>query len=427
MVKLKCQECGAALSWDGKSEVAACPCCNVQYLIHPRSDVFRRGRDPYTGAGEVQGIPIVPGNDCSGLCPAESFVPKGWKVAARQASDEYYGDHAANPFVVEAQFDAPDGAAVILFRGSNVYTDRKLSRVPLIKQIDVLGSYMRVGAPFDAEQYCDYLLQRDLLPSSGRKLRVETADAAELERQRTICGNYWSQGFSRAVSDWKRVVDEITDREGRRRLAAVETRVNDLHKSGMPMPAGGLFGMMGQMFPTDEHYWETQYEFLFVAEPSQYDALLPTAQKINESIRYTDDLERIRQSLLQFLGNLKTQTAMAVHQQEMASWDRQQQIVSDTHNYTMNVMHEMNANTAATHQRVANLRSEAIRGVNTYYTARPGYGNPDVVEADVRWDRVWQNTADPSVFAASESCWLEPGVDFEPLTRTNGDYGGKAF
>ena len=88
----------------------------------------------------------------------------------------------------------------------------------------------------------------------------------------------------------------------------------------------------------------------------------------------------------------------------------------------MNVMHQMNANTAATHQRVANLHSESIRGVNTYYTAQSGAGIPDVVEADVRWDNVYQSTVDPSIFVASESYWLEPGVDFEPLIRTNGQY-----
>ena len=113
---------------------------------------------------------------------------------------------------------------------------------------------------------------------------------------------------------------------------------------------------------------------------------------------------------------------MAMHQQHMASWDRQSQILRDTHDYTMNVMHEMNANTAATHERVANLRSEAICGVNTYYNANPGFGSPDIVEADVKWDHVYQSNRAPDVFAASERIWLEPGTDFEELRKTNGNY-----
>jgi hypothetical protein len=94
----------------------------------------------------------------------------------------------------------------------------------------------------------------------------------------------------------------------------------------------------------------------------------------------------------------------------------------DTHNHTMNTMREMNANTAATHQRVANMHSEMIRGVNTYHAASPGYGRPDVVEADVRWDHVYQNTQNPDVFVSTENIWLDPGVDFEELKRTNGNY-----
>ena len=425
MVILKCQKCGANLQWDGTGNVMRCTNCEAEYMIHPRSEKFRRGReqDAYTGRGEVQGIPIVPGNDCSGLCPLESFAPKGWHICSRQASDEFYGDHASNPFVPETEYVSPDGSARILFRGSNIYTDRKLSRIPLFKQIDVLGSYMRIASPFTAEQYCDYLLQRDIQPVSGNKLRVEEASEAERERQQTICRNYMSQGFSSVVSDWKRVTYEITDRNGQRKTVSVETRVNDAHKAVQPMMGGGLFGsMMWPMAAADEHYWETQYEFIVVSDADKYQALFPTAQKINESLQYTDDLEQIRQSLLQYLQALKNQTAMAVHQQEMASWDRKQQIISDTHNYTMNVMHQMNANTAATHQRVANLHSESIRGVNTYYTAQSGAGIPDVVEADVRWDNVYQSTVDPSIFVASESYWLEPGVDFEPLIRTNGQY-----
>ena len=422
MVRLKCQQCGAGLEWDGLSELVRCGYCGTQYLMHPRDSRFRARTDPFVGSGRVQGIPIAPGGNLSGLCPIESYVPEGWRARAGQAPDDFYGDHAGNPFVVQAEYTSPDGAQV-LFRGSNLYTDRKLSRVPLIKQIDVLGSYMRVGTPFNAEQYCDYLVQRDIAPAAGRKLRVEEADAAERTRQQTLYNSIMSQGPCQVGIDWKRVRYEITDRQGQERLVSVETRVVDTVKSAQPMMGGGLLGrFLGQMPAAGEHYWETQYEFLILADRAVFDRVFPLAQKINESIQYTPDLDRIRQPLLQHLQALKNQTAMAVHQQEMASWDRMQNTVSDTHNYTMNVMHEMNANTAATHQRVANLHSESIRGVNTYYNAQPGYGRPDVVEADVRWDHVYQNRNDPDVFLSSEIHWLEPGVDFEELRRTDGRY-----
>lgn len=424
MVHLKCQQCGAALHWDGQGMVVRCIYCGAEYLMHPREQGAQRQRvNPYLGRGEVQGIPIVEGEDCTGLCPVESYAPKGWRVGCQHASMDYYGDHRNNPFVVQGEYHAPDGSATMIFRGANLYTDQKRSRVPLLQGIDVLGSYLRVANPFSAEQYCDYLAQRDLQSLQIRKLRVEEADAAERERQQTIYRSYMQQGFTQVQSEWKRVYYAFTDQNRRERIAAVETRINDCRKGGAPAMGGGFFGqMMGQMFQTQEHYWETQYEFITVADRDKFEGLRPLAQKVNESIRTTPDLEKIRQSLVQYIQNLRAQAELGMAQERMASWDRRSKIIQDTHNYTMGVMHEMNANTAATNERVANLRSEAIRGVNTYHTANPGNGQPNVVEASVNWDHVYQSSRNPDVYAATEGSWLEPGVDFEELKRTKGDY-----
>ena len=423
MISLKCQQCGAALHWDGRGKVVRCSYCGAEYLMHPREEKFRKQINPYKGTGDIQGIPIIQGNDCSRLCPIQSYAPKGWDVCCRQAPDDYYGDQMGNPFVVEAEYRSPDRSLFILYRGPNLYTDRKLSRIPLMKQIDVLGSYLRIGTPFGAEQYCDYLVQRDIQPLSGQKIRVEEADAAELDRQRTIYDKYANLGFQQITSEWKRVLYSVMDQTQRRKTVAVETRVNDGHKGQQLMSGGGFFGqLIGQMFSNDEHYWETQYEFIVVADEGKYESAFPVIQKINESIREAPDLDRIRQYMIQYLQNLRNQSAMAIHQQEMASWNRRQQILQDTHNYTTGVMREMNANTAATHDRVANMHSEMIREVNTYHTASPGYGRPDVVEADIRWDHVYQNTNNPDQYVATENIWLDPGVDFEELKRTKGDY-----
>ena len=46
-----------------------------------------------------------------------------------------------------------------------------------------------------------------------------------------------------------------------------------------------------------------------------------------------------------------------------------------------------------------------------------------MVEADVRWDHVWQNTQHPEWFAAHEGdAPLEFGVDYEELKNTGGRY-----
>jgi hypothetical protein len=99
-----------------------------------------------------------------------------------------------------------------------------------------------------------------------------------------------------------------------------------------------------------------------------------------------------------------------------ASWDRRRAIIQDKNNYTSNVMHQMMADNAASHNRVANLNSEMIRGVNTYY------GSDGVVEASTMYDHVYQHNQNPDIYAAQVGHYFTPGVDFTELKKTNGDY-----
>ena len=248
MVCLKCQQCGASLRWDGTGRVIRCEYCGTEYCMHPREDLFGQPSvNPFRGRGTVQGIPIGQGNDFGGMIPVESFAPDGWLIRSGQAPDEYYGDYRNNPFVVQAEYAAPDGSARILYRSENLYTDRKLSRLPLIKQIDVMGSLMRISAPFTAEQYCDCLVRRDIRPLSCRRIRVEPANEAELAKQRTIREQYAERGFRQVTCDWKRVLYAAVDSEGKQKVVSVETRINDVYKpSGQPVMSGfpGLFAGM---------------------------------------------------------------------------------------------------------------------------------------------------------------------------------------
>ena len=425
MVRLECQSCGAGLHWDGSSETVRCSYCGAEYLMHPQTERFTRGYvDPFTGTGEVQAIPMQTNSEFPGMYPTKSYVPKGWRVRSRQADPEYYGDHAGNPFVFETEYRSPDNSVFVLLRGGNMYTDRKLSRVPLFHQIDVLGSYLRIGSPFSAEQYCDYIMQRDICPASARKIRVSEAGEKELAKQRKIYSDYMSNGFISLNCEWKRVFYEVNDNTGKRLIVSVETRLCDGYKpSQQPMMGGGMFGMFfGGMANNAQHYWETQYEMLVVAGPDSFDSALRTAEKIFATADVTEDRELIRMQFMQKLQGLQMDTAASIAKADMDSFHRQQGIISSTHSSIMNTIHETNAATSATHQKVANMHSESLRGKNVYETARPGGGVPEHVEADVKWDHVFQNTEQTDIFAASENYWLEPGVDFEELRRSDGNY-----
>jgi hypothetical protein len=154
------------------------------------------------------------------------------------------------------------------------------------------------------------------------------------------------------------------------------------------------------------------------------------ARRIRDTIEVLplmeQEIARLREQLMMqvYRDDAALSDVMAqANREQMASWDRRQQIVRDASDYGSSVMHQMQQSNAATMDRVNNLRSESIRGGNTYYTQSPGYGVPDVVEADVGWDHVYQNTQRPDVFAASTGAApLEFGVDFEELKQTGGDY-----
>ena len=423
---LQCTQCGAPLEWDGNSKIVRCSYCGAEFLMHPREEKARNGRN-----GDKTGIPMgyIQGTNFQGLCPIESYVPAGWSYGCTIASSEYYGDMSANPIVVEARYSSPDGKALIIYRSSNPYTDRRLSSMPPLPSapmIDAMVSNMRVGTPFDAKSYCDFIVQRDIQVKQGRAIKEESADREELGRWETIRKNYEGQGFSDVRCDWTRKTYSVVNAEGRPKTVCAETRVVDLRRR-QQVPMGGLFGgMMNRMAQTfEEHFWETQYELILAADPDVYDAVFPEYMKINLSLQIRPEFEQMRQFFLQAIQREMAVANQAMAQMaadRMASWDRMSQTIQDTHNYTMGVMHEMQANTAATHDRVANLHSEAIRGVNTYYTGNNGYGEPSVVEADVKWDHVYQNATRPTEFVATRDFMLENGVDFEELKRTNGNY-----
>ena len=129
------------------------------------------------------------------------------------------------------------------------------------------------------------------------------------------------------------------------------------------------------------------------------------------------ETERLRQNILAQARQEQSVIDNAYGQMardQMASWDRKRAIIQSASDYGTQVMHEMQANTARTNDTVANLRSEAIRGVNTYYAQPFGVGNdPRVVEADVQSDRIL-------------SSWLYQAERGQALGWRS-TYGGAAF
>ena len=189
-------------------------------------------------------------------------------------------------------------------------------------------------------------------------------------RQREILESFRQKGFTDGSAEWiRRTYSGINDR-GRKMLVTVETRIISLlRNSVVQVPQfGGFFGM--GMMPTMtaqqrvERFWDSHYEMVLITPEERYQEGYAEFERINNSIRILPAMGQIRSEILAVVNNSLNQMAV----DNMNSMNRRSQIIADTNAYTSNIQHQMISDNAASHNRVANLQSEAIRGVNTYYT-----------------------------------------------------------
>ncbi len=227
---LKCQQCGAQLRWDGRKEIVKCDYCGAQYQMQARP--AQRPQDPHFGYGEVMGIPMnyFEGMNFEGQLAIDAYVPEGWYACVGAASFDNYGDCAGNTLPLEGRFIAPHNRAIVIYRSSNCFTDRRRSPHMPTNEIDMLGTNMRVRKPFTMTEYCDTLLKRDAMPAKAKLVKKEQPDEDELQRMQIVAQNYRSQGFATVSVDWTRRIYEITNRAGEEKKVAIETRFADVHK-----------------------------------------------------------------------------------------------------------------------------------------------------------------------------------------------------
>ena len=190
---------------------------------------------------------------------------------------------------------------------------------------------------------------------------------------------------------------------------------------------GSLFGLGGGVScleqPQVRYVWEIAFMIDVDATPDAFGAACEACRLIRASYEESPEFERAKAQIRDRVTQAQMQQAQAVNaamsqmaRDNAAHWDRMNDIVRDTNDYTTGVMHDMMASNAASHDRVANLNSEMLREVNTYHA------NGGVIEASTSWDHVYQSGEHPDWFVATEGFELRPGIDFEELPRTRGDY-----
>lgn len=454
MKAIICQRCNASLDWDGQSEIVRCAYCGTQYRMHPR----RSGESGVrVGLGTVSEIQTSRGR-YAGHALVRSYIPKGWTVQTNAPEQEA---NLLSPLTVQVIYASPDEDAFVTFTGTRIFNH--LEPAPQNAQMQgqmVMPDRMIALAYRDADAVCDGIISGNPNLSDVRILSVmDTPDAWARDFQQKMLRNNAQAGMLEPGGSWTKKYLTVRDAGGQLWHKQVEAMVNygylpvppqeqmmyqmmmqnrarSMAMSGM---IGGMRGAFGGLMagmaqpqievPQPKLRWAIQY----VVETSAREGAFKTAMEAHEKIRssietlplYERETARIRDTLAM---QMQQDTAVIndalsqMNRDRMASWDRQREIVRSTADYGTNIMREMRESNAETQQRVNNLRSEAIRGVNTFYTASSGFGVPPVVEASTQWDHVYQNTQHPDYFAASEAAPLEFGVDYEELKQTGGNY-----
>lgn len=446
MDQIICPRCGASVHWDGYSKIVKCEFCETEYAMHPRDtgNRMRQGMPEY-GDGTVVPMTIYGDPMIRDRMFMKAYVPSGWRITT--GTIERF-DMMGTPLVPGFRLDAPDKKTFILFRGEAKYkhiepgmmTQHLQDKLDFGTHNPVSPSFYRLKTYMNAQEYCDKMAAEDSgLP--GLTLSDEKrADSAELDRQQKIIANNRQAGFATVMPEWMRRTYTGRTVSGEEMKVVAETRIvlnsrNQLGQMGESLKerstgsgGGFLSGLVNRVAGAvansmDFRIWEVQYELVMVTPASCYEAMLKEFEQVDETTDYLPAVQQIIAEMNAFVESEKMRVAGIVNNAQMqmaaeraASWDRRSAIIQDTNNYTSNIMHQMINDNAASHNRVANLNSEMIRGVNTYY------GSDRIVEASTMYDHVYQYGPDPNVFAAQRGDYFTPGVDFTELNRTNGDY-----
>ncbi|MBQ7058319.1 MAG: hypothetical protein IJM83_03325 [Firmicutes bacterium] len=414
----------------------------------PSSDSVQTGQDTISEIQTSVGL-------YAGHALVRSYIPEGWKVQTNAPEQEA---NLLCPLTVQVMYRSPGDDASIIFTGTRAFKHLEPTPQNAQQQGQMLDRVIRLSYQ-SAEMICGSVLRQD--PSAAENLQILSTenepDAWAIDLGQKRAAESVKAGMLEPGSEWFKITASFTDRNGQRWRKQVETLVTYAYQPvsqteqmlyqmalqsqarkmnlASSLASNGRFaglvaGLAEPQIPAPQPklIWTVQYILETCAAEAQFPEVVKNHEMIRNSIEVLPLFEQERDRLWKILFQqqqqddaIVNQALTQMNQQQMASWDRKQQIIQNTSNYENAVMHQMLESNAATSQKVNNLTSEAIRDVNSYYTNSFGYGVPPVVEADIGWDHVYQNTQFPDQFAASTGAApVNFGADFEELKRTDG-------
>ena len=465
---LQCKNCTAPLNWDGVSDIVVCPYCGSRYTMRDPSRMTDTGevlRDGI-GRGTIAAVPNIM-QDAHGASFLKCYVPKGWQVRTG-GSGPNYGDPDRDGVHVSTTMGAPDDRAFIIIRSQqtvrhvdpsfmNPRGERRMNLMGVMAAPTAGGGGLE-GATRTAAEYEDEMVLTVEKNAQLTLLKEEDADEKERQTQAQILSAYAAQGMQ-AAADWKRRYYTVVLPDGNRWNAVAETRIISYEQPTMTgQMANGLGERFGQAFSgrlggilgngmrrmqnaLRQRFWAVQYELLMIAREDAANAAFKDFMKVRSTVQYLPAFEQFRQQSIQYVMQCRGQMAA----DRAASNQRRMAMMMDTQREIHNTMDSMNASTAASNERVARGWSDVIRGdygsagspagnVSSMDRVRNGwsemiketntfYGNDgNVYEASTSYDHVYQGNQDQDTFIGTSGTSWEPGVDFDELNKTNGNY-----
>lgn len=445
MQMLVCQRCGAPVHWDGTGRVATCGHCGTEYLMHPQSR--NAAETDGVGRDEVAVIPIRTGAH-AGRTYARSFIPKGWTATA---ADPEMMPSILSPMTMRVRYTADNVSATISRTGCACYEHIDDTPANAQRQWQLqMPDCKRTASYRNAAAVCDMTVdgtgatcqlishendEDDLVRGLIDEMRANVAKGQASEFGYDYCRRTYRTVLQdgselmrcvEALVDYVGIPPSSTEMQLFQQAQDILARTNPLGALGGMFGLGagaGIPGMGGIEAPQTRYLWEVAFLLDVQAQPDAFESAQEAARLIRSSYEESPTFERVKAQLRDMLMQEQMRGAQAVNaamsqmmRDNAAHWDRMNDIVRDTNDYTNNIMRDMIASNAASHDRVANLQSEMIREVNTYHA------NGGVVEASTMWDHVYQSADHPDWFVATEGFELRPGIDFEELPRTHGDY-----
>lgn len=408
--KILCQQCGAPIEWDGVSRRLQCSFCGT---VYERTD--GQGRQ----AGSKRYLDEKGNEFLVGYYPP--MFHGAYQI--RNEGNSMNLNSRELPVKVYYKMTSEEENAHILFITGSVY--HHIDNIPANanKQNTIGADLRRYRSYIGADAYADLRFSEEHPAASNiRVIKVEepceksrkSLENLRIQNQNRFVGQYNNEFAGKIYSYFENGMNQLC----LTRLALESLEVPTMSDmignvfggkrfSGNRGMFGGLFGNMGEtvqkfMPPSVSKNitWTVFNEIYFWGSEEGISRYFDEFEKVYETIKTGPDFSRIVNEINgMFMRTEQTisRNAMSTANAQMESGQRMSHMINDTYSYGMELDRQSWANTNSVMDRVNNMRSEAIRGVNSYTT-----GNGDFIEADVRFDSVYQSTRNPDLYAGVE-------------------------